>query len=768
MQGLGNGETEAAASLRVLEEYTAQVRERYRELTERRLECEATYGPQLVSAVTISSSVSARLWADSAMKVWDSCLSTLRHFVRSLEARAAQGTILSEQFGACVTKVRAPSSELLYRGCFVDREQAIQTLTHARTAVRPVAHLFTSASIRSMVSLPDNRLIQWDCGKLQELEILLRKISSRGDRALVFTQMTRMLDILESFLNLHDFRYLRLDGATKTEDRQRLMERFNSDQRIFCMILTTRAGGVGLNLTGANCVVFYDNDWNPAIDAQAQDRVHRIGQTKPVHIYRMVCEKTVEENILRKANEKRTLESLVISQAEFTTDTIKKRFDVMELVAPERVRDRPSSAAEEKAGGVSVTRAANTEDTNGFDLLLMAAEDRQLQARAADMAAEERQMALEDFQGTSPVDDTGYKPDVKCADEMKESEEIEMQRNEILQSLTPIQKFALRVIETYDPGPIQDSRITPNETIEKQFALERLLERQAEHSLSDDEELFYAVDEGKESYLKVLTDTDNEMKIYLPLRDGGPDELVMSTVVGGTAAAGLQSAEDAAFFPYAYGRMGRTEKATKRQKEKNALRKKEEQEKKRKLEEAEKAAKTPVQAEPGPEQKKTRMVSLAGGTVASSDSRSTATLGQVSKLPGFPLSLRVEAGPGQVAPEKPKWTIEEDKLLQLLCVKFASRSRGETGQEQSTPNFSLVALWIGQTMQFKAGRRSFKSPNECEERFAVIKSRRSEVESHEGRVTDAKVSSGAAFRPRPLPDPVAGRIRKSISMRFLR
>lgn len=92
------------------------------------------------------------------------------------------------------------------------------------------------------------------------------------------------------------------------------VERFNTDERIFCFILTTRAGGVGLNLTGADCVIFYDSDWNPQIDAQAQDRAHRIGQTRPVHIYRLVSERTVEENILARANQKRNLESLVIEQ----------------------------------------------------------------------------------------------------------------------------------------------------------------------------------------------------------------------------------------------------------------------------------------------------------------------------------------------------------------------------------------------------------------------------------------------------------------------
>nr|CBN81720.1 Helicase SRCAP [Dicentrarchus labrax] len=122
--------------------------------------------------------------------------------------------------------------------------------------------------------------------KLQTLHTLLRKLKTGGHRVLIFTQMTRMLDVLEQFLNYHGHIYLRLDGSTRVEQRQALMERFNADRRIFCFILSTRSGGVGVNLTGADTVVFYDSDWNPTMDAQAQDRCHRIGQTRDVHIYR--------------------------------------------------------------------------------------------------------------------------------------------------------------------------------------------------------------------------------------------------------------------------------------------------------------------------------------------------------------------------------------------------------------------------------------------------------------------------------------------------
>ena len=125
---------------------------------------------------------------------------------------------------------------------------------------------------KQAIAFPDKRLLQYDCGKLQQLDILLRELIPAGHRALIFTQMTKVLNILEQFLNIHGHRYLRLDGATKIEQRQAMTERFNTDDKIPVFILSSRSGGLGINLTGADTVIFYDSDWNPCMDRQCQDR----------------------------------------------------------------------------------------------------------------------------------------------------------------------------------------------------------------------------------------------------------------------------------------------------------------------------------------------------------------------------------------------------------------------------------------------------------------------------------------------------------------
>ncbi|GIZ42466.1 hypothetical protein CKM354_000573600 [Cercospora kikuchii] len=182
------------------------------------------------------------------------------------------------------------------------------------------------ARVRTSIAFPDKRLLIYDAGKLQRLTYLLRDLQSRGSRSLIFTQMTGTLDVLERFLSLMGLPYLRLDGSTPVERRQLYSSEFNrAESKYQCMILSSRAGGVGLNLTGASSVIFYDLDWNPQMDRQCMDRAHRIGQTKDVEVYKLVSEKTVEENILRRANQKSLLDQTVIQDGHFTTEYQLKR-----------------------------------------------------------------------------------------------------------------------------------------------------------------------------------------------------------------------------------------------------------------------------------------------------------------------------------------------------------------------------------------------------------------------------------------------------------
>ncbi|KAL2973168.1 hypothetical protein AAZX31_14G032700 [Glycine max] len=157
--------------------------------------------------------------------------------------------------------------------------------------------------------------IVFSSGKLVILDKLLVKLHETKHRVLIFSQMVRMLDILGEYMSLRGFQFQRLDGSTKAELRQQAMDHFNapgSDD--FCFLLSTRAGGLGINLATADTVIIFDSDWNPQNDLQAMSRAHRIGQQEVVNIYRFVTSKSVEEDILERAKKKMVLDHLVIQK----------------------------------------------------------------------------------------------------------------------------------------------------------------------------------------------------------------------------------------------------------------------------------------------------------------------------------------------------------------------------------------------------------------------------------------------------------------------
>jgi len=155
------------------------------------------------------------------------------------------------------------------------------------------------------------------CGKLQVLDQMLVQLNENGHKTLIFSQMTRMLDIIGDYCNMKKWKFCRLDGSMNFLDRQANIDKFNRDPEHTIFLLSTRAGGLGINLTAADTCIIYDSDWNPQQDLQAQDRCHRIGQTKPVMIYRLVTANTIDQKIVERAAAKRRLEKLIIHRSKF-------------------------------------------------------------------------------------------------------------------------------------------------------------------------------------------------------------------------------------------------------------------------------------------------------------------------------------------------------------------------------------------------------------------------------------------------------------------
>lgn len=216
-----------------------------------------------------------------------------------------------------------------------EREQALleskadtTSITTVRGKLPPPIH---ALGRYTHINVPSMARFVTDSGKLAKLDALLKDLKANGHRVLLYFQMTRMMDMVEEYLTYRKYKYCRLDGSTKLEDRRDTVAKFQApDSDIFVFLLSTRAGGLGINLVAADTVIFYDSDWNPTIDSQAMDRAHRLGQTRQVTVYRLITRGTIEERIRKRALQKEEVQRVVITggagaQVDFNTRSRENR-----------------------------------------------------------------------------------------------------------------------------------------------------------------------------------------------------------------------------------------------------------------------------------------------------------------------------------------------------------------------------------------------------------------------------------------------------------
>ena len=208
-----------------------------------------------------------------------------------------------------------------------------------------------------------NDLLWRTAGKFELLDRILPKFRATGHRVLMFFQMTQIMNIMEDFMRYRGFHYLRLDGSTKSDERADLLKAFNAENsEYFCFLLSTRAGGLGLNLQTADTVVIFDSDWNPHQDLQAQDRAHRIGQKNEVRILRLISSKSIEEKILERANFKLDMDGKVIQAGKFDNKSTNEERDAMLRVMLESAESAEDLESEEM-------------DDDDLNLLMMRSDD---------------------------------------------------------------------------------------------------------------------------------------------------------------------------------------------------------------------------------------------------------------------------------------------------------------------------------------------------------------------------------------------------------
>ncbi|RAR14376.1 helicase SWR1 [Stemphylium lycopersici] len=224
---------------------------------------------------------------------------------------ASQGVIAEKQsifFNAPIRSALYGISELTEQSMLETKSESAALTVHSK--LPPPTNERTRFT---HIEAPSMSRFVTDSGKLAQLDALLKQLKANDHRVLLYFQMTRMMDLMEEYLTYRNYKYCRLDGSTKLEDRRDTVADFQSGRSIFVFLLSTRAGGLGINLTSADTVIFYDSDWNPTIDSQAMDRAHRLGQTRQVTVYRLITRGTIEERIRKRALQKEEVQRVVIS-----------------------------------------------------------------------------------------------------------------------------------------------------------------------------------------------------------------------------------------------------------------------------------------------------------------------------------------------------------------------------------------------------------------------------------------------------------------------
>uniref|UniRef100_A0A1I8G6U5 DNA helicase n=1 Tax=Macrostomum lignano TaxID=282301 RepID=A0A1I8G6U5_9PLAT len=242
-------------------------------------------------------------------------------------------------------------------------------------------------------------------GKMLLLDKLLWNLRAGGHRVLIFSQMVMMLDVLAEYLSLRNWAFQRLDGTILGEARKQALDAFNAESsQDFCFLLSTRAGGLGVNLASADTVVIFDSDWNPQNDLQAMARCHRIGQTRQVRVYRLVLRATVEEDIIERAKQKMVLDHLVIQRMD-TTGRLRQPGDAGN---PAFSKDELSAIL--KFGAADLFREKEGEESEAevdLDAILRSAETREelqpTSAAAEELLSQFKVVNLENLEDTEII-----------------------------------------------------------------------------------------------------------------------------------------------------------------------------------------------------------------------------------------------------------------------------------------------------------------------------------------------------------------------------
>ncbi|XP_077943063.1 E1A-binding protein p400 isoform X6 [Gasterosteus aculeatus] len=486
-----------ASSQESSEEKTQQLKERLCRLfeaNERRCSRRVLYGSDLLQACTLStepghSALTAGGWRwvgrESCLRAQRTCVATtsaLQSTLLSVEDRLETADSLIKRLVCVVPPAEATPAHLYAVNPPVpyslEQKSLHRRLQEASSPLSAEIHCLAS---RPLLRFSDLQVMQIDSGKLEALSILLQKLRSESRRVLIFTQMVKMLDILEAFLDYRQLTYVRVDESFSPDERQETMKKFNRNRKVFCSILTNRCCSAVGTLFDADTIIFYDTDLNPSMDARTQEWCDKIGRSKDIHIYRLESGNSIEEKLLK--NGTKDLIREVAAQgtdytlAFLTQRTIQDLFEV-EAGSGEKVEEFVVLHQEPSASEAISPRVARP--------YIQALHSINLDAQPEQEEHQpDEELAVKD----STEDD--QEPENQAKEEPTQKEEL----NAIMEQLTPIERYALHYLEYLH---ISDDETALKEQLEcskRGWELQHLQklkeeEKEEQHIMEGDEDLF--------------------------------------------------------------------------------------------------------------------------------------------------------------------------------------------------------------------------------------------------------------------------------------
>ncbi|KAM6954464.1 E1A-binding protein p400 [Aplochiton taeniatus] len=515
----GSSKATTAASL-VPQESSEQLKERLCRLlvaNDRRCGRSVLYGADLLRACLVDPPGPSQGPGHSALSAWggwrwvgrescrratQTCVGTtarLQDALLSEEDRLWAGRGLIQRLSCFVTPAVAPPPHLYATNPSVPFRLEQKAITRrVQDAAAPHMTDIRCLATGHLLHFPDLQLMQMDSGKLEALSVLLQKLRAENRRVLIFSQMAKMLDILEAFLNHHQLAYVRIDENLTPEQRQENIKRFNRKRQVFCGILTNRCCSAVGTVLDADTVIFYDTDLNPSMDAHTQKWCDKIGRSKDIHIYRLESGNSIEEKLLKNGTKDLIREVAAqgtdYSLAFLTQRTIQDLFEV-EAGSGEKVEEFVVLHQDPSPSETIPPRVARPYIQALHSICLEG-------SSPAD--GEEQKEEEEAAQKSQEGDKDELEKEVQVKEETGQIEEL----NAVMGQLTPIEKYALHYLEYLH---VSEDEVVVKERLE---CAKRSWEREQLQKLKIEEEERLAAEEEEDLFTYSREDACNMEYVF--------------------------------------------------------------------------------------------------------------------------------------------------------------------------------------------------------------------------------------------------------------